>query len=154
MWGGDGGEDGLHDLVFRLDGEGKGGAGDFCAPDARGEFEGVVAGVVFVMAGEDFIAGAEAKGADDGVDPDGGVSDEGEVVGVAVDEGGHAGSGGIEERFELFDEEADGLGFHAGAQADLEVEDRARRRAEGAVVEEDGFGVEREVFEDGRGGRA
>jgi hypothetical protein len=94
---GDGVEDGVEDLRGR--GEGKGErSGDESGAVALGDIAGdIVAGVVSVRGDEDFVAGLEVLGAEDGVDACGGVGDEGEVTRIGMEEGGEFFAGSIEE---------------------------------------------------------
>ena len=139
-------EHALDDGVGRVDREGDVDGDDLRAVERADEVEGVARGVVFVRGDEELVVLVEVERAEDGVDAGGGVGDEGEVVGRSAEEVGQHGAGGVEARLDLVREKTHRLALHLLAQRGLHRQDRARRRAEGTVIEERDGRVEEPVL--------
>ena len=106
-----------------MNGEGDGRDFDSGAGAFGNEIEGIAAGVVFVTGNEEFIAGFEAEGTEDGVHAGGRVRNEDQIGRFGADETGDFFAGIIEQAFQFTHEESDGLGFEAVAELLLEFED-------------------------------
>ncbi len=130
------GEDGVDDLLLVVDGSGD---VDF-AVDGGGsvgdEAHGLSDGVVDVGGGEDFVAGVESKGAQDGVNGFGGVCDESEVIWGHAEMLADGCLGGCQEALAGACENLDGFSFDSLSPLGLLIEDAFGDSAEGAVVEE------------------
>ena len=106
------------------------------AGSAGHRLERVGAGVVGVVGGDQLVAGLQDERAEHGVHPDGGVVDEGEVVGVDVEERPEPAARLVEQRLDGPDEEVDRIPLHPGPELGLQREHLAGAGAERAVVEE------------------
>src|SRR5215813_5377377 len=134
---------GLDDHVRRRDGERDGHDLHPGARAPRHKVEGVAAGAVDVVRGEELIALLEGERAQHGVDAARGVADEGEVVGVAAHEGGEGLAGLVEAAVQLAAKEAHGLRFQLRAESGLDVEHLPGTGAVGAVVQEGDVALQR-----------
>ncbi len=79
------------------------------------ELDGVEAGVVVVVSGEDLVTGLKVERAQDGVDAGRGVRDESQVVRVGLEYLAQARADHVEMALELVGEEADRFSFHPRA---------------------------------------
>ena len=102
----------------------------------------VAAGVVFVVCGQEFVAGRERQRAQHRVDPAGGVRHPGDVGGRCIQEGRKLGAGCVEQAFEVTHEELHRLTFHPQTDPVLFLQHGPRTSAERAMVEKDHFRVQ------------
>ena len=100
------------------------------------EAQGVADRAVHVVGGDDPLPGPEAERAQDRVDAARRVLEEDRALGRRSHEPGERAGGFPDEAGQLVHEEPRGLGLHAAPPLVLPLEQRARRRAVGPVVEE------------------
>ena len=123
------------------------------APAPSGdELRRLPAGAVRVVGREDLVARRELERAQHRVDAAGRVADEGEVPGLGAQERRHLRARVGEPPAPVARQEVDRLALHLAPQLPLPLEDRARARAERAVVQVRDVGVERPEGREGGGG--
>ena len=96
-----------------------------------------------MVGGDDLVARLEPERPQDGVHPGGGVRNEGDVVRVGADERRERVPGPGQEPRQASPEEVDRLALEAQPELRLEVQDGARARPEGAMIQIGDLGVER-----------
>lgn len=146
-----GGEDGVEDLGWGLQGE-----GDLCDVDVEAALvgnisDGIIAGVVSMVGDEDIILGVPWKGSQDGVNTIGGVVDPSDRVGWGVQMLGEEMAYRVEFGFEeaFGSEEFDRSGFKLVLVTPLCLENDAGRCAERAMVEEGKAWIELPMVREG-----
>ena len=135
-------EDRGNDVLLAFQGKRHTRDDNLCARPGGGGIEGVLAGSVGMVGGEQLIAGLQFEPAEHGVHARCGVGGEDDVFGLTADEGREVDAGMAEERPEIAAEKLHRLPLHAGSELGLLLEYGARSGAEGAVVEEGDMRVE------------
>ena len=108
------------------------------------EFPGVVARAIFVIGGENLIAGFERQGAGDYVDAVGGIGNKDQVVGSGVEISANHLTRSPVESSHLAPQEEHGLAFQSALPGLVDLENRARAGTEGSMVEKNNIRVEQE----------
>ena len=95
---------------------------------------------------DDFVPGLQSQAPEHGIDPLGGVADECHAIDVRVHELRQRPTS-IVPKVEVFPlEETHRILLHQGPNPPLLVQNRGGSGSKGAMVQEDGFGVERPVL--------
>ena len=134
----------------RLDGQGNGLADIFYAAVLAQELPGLIAGAVFVVAGQHLVAGLKGRagaadqGAGDDVDAMRGVGDEDQVGGGGVEVNAQGLAGLLLQGCQFTPQEEHRLVFQAALPGLVNFENREGAGAEGAVVKEMDGGIEQE----------
>jgi hypothetical protein len=136
------GEHRLQRLLRRRHGERQRRHDDTDPRARRDGVDGVPAGVVGVVRGEDLVPRREVNGPEHGVHARGRIRDEGEAVRIGPDEGAQRPARFVQQPLQFPGQEPRRLGFQPVPEARLGVQHRAGAGAERSVIEEGDTSVE------------
>ena len=108
--------------------------------------EGIAAGIVILVRGEDLVARPETNGPANGVHGGGGVGDKCHIAGAGTDKPGQFLARGLETFLVSPPEKLDRFRLHLTAQFGLEFQDLLRAGAERAVVQKGDAGRQQPVL--------
>jgi len=144
------GKNGVDDGFRTWAGKGKARCDELGASTLSGGACVIYARGIFMAGNKDFIAGCKADVGKDGGHADGGVSDGGDEVWLAMNERGEGFAGAVHTRSEFFNKEANRLGFESVLDLGLRVADEGWAAAEGAMVKEADVGIKAPILCKGR----